>query len=154
MQYEGLQPHTNARRRRPQGAPIRVTLARLSSDSRTLRCVHDGYLRNVWASSGLESIYKISIRLCPCLMTHAPQSQRGEDRLQIFAFRCKRVLVSRWIVLVRHALDEASILQALQAVREHIGWNPLCGLEKFPVPPLTPKQIAHDQQGPAITQDI
>src|SRR5579864_2918882 len=84
----------------------------------------------------------------------APVAQGADRYAQGSARLGKRVRPAARVAAVLTAEDEASLLQATQAVGQDVGGDALGRSEELAVARLAQEQIADDEEGPAVAEHI
>ena len=64
------------------------------------------------------------------------------------------VLDAQWVLTVRDAADEALALQAFESVGQDVRGDVFGRGQEVAVASLAEKQVADEQQGPAIADDV
>ena len=88
------------------------------------------------------------------ILREAPLSHRVQHRCEAAAAFGQAVLVARRVGAVRHGLDQAGGLEASQPLGQDIGGDVLGGLEEVAEARLAGEQITHDEQSPAIAEEV
>src|SRR5262249_12298455 len=80
--------------------------------------------------------------------------EREQHVAQSAALRGKHVGVAHRMLLIRGADNDAGTLQALETIRQNVGWNALRRTRELAVSALAVQQVPHHQQRPLIAHDV
>ncbi len=85
---------------------------------------------------------------------HAPVGERIDGVSQRPAFVGQVVFDAQWVLTVRDAADEALALQTFESVGQDVRGDVFGRGQEVAVAELAEKQVADEQQGPAIADDV
>ena len=83
-----------------------------------------------------------------------PRGKRADGATKIAAFVGQTVLESPRVLAVGGAGDEALTFEAFESVGEDVGGDVLGGGEELRIASFSAQEVAHQQEGPSIADDV